>query len=260
MVWYQYVLVIAAGVLAGVINTLAGSGSLITLPLLVFLGLPADMANGTNRVGVVLQSVTAVGTIRARSGMRFAGSWWIIGICLVGSLAGAQVAVQVEERWMNLAIGLLMVVMLLVTLIKPEKWLRPAGDPDPTASRKPLNWLIFLAIGFYGGFIQAGVGVFLLSALVLACGYDLVRANAVKLMVVLVFSLPVLSIFLAGDKVEWRFGLLLAAGQVIGAWLGARFATENAHAPIWIHRLLVVVIAASIVKFLWPFAAAAISG
>ena len=253
MNWIQDGLVVAAGILAGIINTLAGSGSLITLPLLVFLGLPPHIANGTNRIGVIFQNITAVGTIHRRTGLNFSGSWWIIGWCLLGSLGGAAVAVQVDERWMNLALGVLMVFMLGVVLFKPEKWLRPPVEPDPLAYRKPRNMLIFLLIGFYGGFIQAGVGIFLLAAMVLGAGYDLVRANTLKLAVVLIFSLPVLGIFIAGGQVEWRYGLLLAIGQVIGAWGAARFATGNANAAIWIRRLLIAVILASIVKFVVEF-------
>ena len=255
MAWYEYLLIIGAGALAGAINTLAGSGSLITLPLLIFLGLPAGVANGTNRIGVLLQNVIAVGTIRSRSNFRFEGSWWIIGLCLIGPLAGAQVAVEVDERWMNLAIGILMIMMMAVVLLKPERWLNPPESPHPDAYRKPLNWLIFLAIGFYGAFIQAGVGIFLLAAMVLRGGYNLVNANAVKLMVVLVFTIPVLYIFLRGGQVEWRYGLLLAAGQMIGAWFAARFATGSPNASLWIRRLLIAVIAGSIIKILWPYAA-----
>jgi uncharacterized membrane protein YfcA len=249
-------LVLVAGFVAGVINTLAGSGSLITLPLLVFLGLPANVANGTNRIGVLFQNIIAVGTIRARSGFSLRGSWWVVGWCTAGALAGAQVAVQVDERWMDLAIGLLMAVMLVVVLLKPEKWLRPPSEPDPTAWKRPLNIAAFLAIGFYGGFIQAGVGIFLLSALVLSAGYDLVRANALKLVVVLVFSVPALAIFVAGGQVEWKYGLLLAAGQAAGAWFAARFATGNERAAIWIHRLLIAVILVSGIRFLLAFASA----
>jgi len=246
-------LVVAAGILAGIINTLAGSGSLITLPLLTFLGLPPHLANGTNRIGVIFQNLTAVGTIRARTGLKLAGSWWIIAWCLLGSLAGAKVAVEVDERWMNLALGILMVVMLGMVWFKPEKWLRPPGEPDPHAHRKPLNMAMFLAIGFYGGFIQAGVGIFLLAGAVLGAGYDLVRANTLKLVVVLVFSIPALGIFQAGGQVQWRYGLLLALGQVIGAWGAARFATGNANVAVWIRRLLIAVILASIVKFIYDF-------
>ncbi len=253
----QIILVLLAGVMAGAINTLAGSGSLITLPLLVFLGLPPNVANGTNRIGVLFQNITALSTMRANSALRIKGSWWIVGWCLLGSIAGARVAVSVDERWMNLALALLMATMLIVVIIQPEKWLREPGEPTAGAWKRPLNWLIFVLIGFYGGFIQAGVGIFLLAAMVLAGGYNLVHANVIKLLVVLVFSVPALLIFLQAGQVEWRYGLLLAVGQVIGAWAAARFATRSQRASLWIRRLLIAVILASIIKFVWEFAAAA---
>jgi len=249
---WEIVLVIGAGFLAGVINTLAGSGSLVTLPLLIFFGLPAHVANGTNRVGVFLQGLIALGTMRSRADLEVRSGGWIVGITLVGALAGAWVAVDVPERFMDGAIMGLMAFMLVVLLVKPKRWLQ-VGMPRPDAHRKPLNWLFFLAIGFYGGFIQAGVGVFLLAALVLRAGYNLVHANVIKLLVVFAFSLPVLAIFVWNGQVAWRYGLLLAAGQAVGAWVAARFATGNPHAETWIRRLLIAVVLASLIKFAVSF-------
>jgi uncharacterized membrane protein YfcA len=239
-------LVIGAGFLAGVINTLAGSGSLVTLPLLLSFGLPAHVANGTNRVGVFTQGLTALGTIRRRAEYDLRGGVWIVGLTLAGALVGARVAVDVPERLLRGAILGLMAFMLVVLLVRPKRWLH-RGQPRPDAARKPLNWLLFLAIGFYGGFIQAGVGIFLLSALVLRAGYNLVHANVIKLLVVFAFSLPVLAVFVYGGQVAWRYGLLLAAGQTAGAWAAARFATAVPDAERYIRWLLIAVVAASVV-------------
>jgi len=242
MDWYIYPLIVAAGFAAGFINTLAGSGSLITLPLLIFAGLPATIANGTNRVAVFLQTVVAVnkfhrsGTLDLRRGLLLAIP------AILGAILGAQIAVNLNERAMKTAIGILMVVMLVVILVKPKRWL--VGRPE-ILHRRP-GWLqlsIFFLIGIYGGFIQAGVGIFLLSGLVLGAGYELVRANAVKNLIVMVTTLFALIVFVAHGQVSWIPGLVLAIGNMLGAWVAARVAVEKGAKLVrWI---LIAVIAVS---------------
>lgn len=243
---WQAVQVVVAGALAGAINTLAGSGSLVTLPLLLSLGLPANVANGTNRVGVFFQGLTALGTIRARGTHNWKSGWWVVAWYTAGALIGARVAVDVPERMLKAAILVLMAFMLVVLLVRPQRWLANT-EPKPDAARKPLNWLLFLAVGFYGGFIQAGVGIFLISALVLRAGFDLVSANTIKLLVVFAFSLPVLAVFVRGGQVVWSYGLLLALGQALGAWGAARFATDVPNAAQYMRWLLIGVVLLSVV-------------
>jgi uncharacterized membrane protein YfcA len=155
---------------------------------------------------------------------------------------------------MNRAIAVLMGFMLIVILIKPKRWLRPR-DEQPEEKRGPLQWALYFVIGIYGGFIQAGVGIFLLASMVLGAAYPLIRANAVKLFVVGLYSIPVIGIFLMDGQIHWGYGLLLAAGQMIGAWFAARFATGHPKAEIYIHRLLILIVVASIGKFSGLYAA-----
>ena len=245
---WSALLALPAGFLAGVINTLAGSGSLVTLPLLVFLGLPAGVANGTNRIGVLLQSVVGAWEFR-RGGATLPRNVWLpIAAAVAGSVVGAAIAVDLDQVLLERSIAVLMVVMLGVVLVRPNRWLRER--PERTASRPA--WLVaplFFVIGLYGGFIQAGVGVLLLAAMVLGLGYDLVTANYVKLVVVLIYTVPAIGVFLANDQVDWMLGLLLAAGQAAGAWVAARFATTNERANIWVRRLLIAVVVVGILQF-----------
>jgi len=253
-VWYIYLLAILAGILAGIINTLAGSGSLITLPMLIFLGLPANAANATNRVGVILQNLVGIGILRRGGRLNLAGAWWLVVPAVLGSILGARIAVDLDARAMNTAIGVVMVVMLGVILLDPKRWLREKSILKP--GRPGIGILaLFFALGVYGGFIQAGVGVFLLAAMVLAVGYNLVDANGVKLVIVLAFTLSAIAVFIAGGQVHWGLGALMAAGQGCGAWLAARFAARSKSANVWVRRLLVAVVVASTWKLLgvWPF-------
>lgn len=233
------------GVAAGFINTLAGSGSLITLPLLILLGLPANVANGTNRVGVVMQNVVAVATFRQLGALDAGGTWKLVLPSVLGSVIGAQLAVDLNEALLRQIIGVLMLLMIVVMFIQPERWLQEHAGP-----RHARLWVevpLFFVIGIYGGFLQAGVGIFLIAALVLSAGFNLVSANAVKNLLVLVFTAAALVVFIVHDQVNWTLGLLLAAGQAVGAWFAARTAVKRgARFVRWVVIVVIVVSAGAL--------------
>jgi len=242
-----YLLAIGAGILAGFINTLAGSGSLITLSMLIFLGLPPSLANGTNRIGILIQSI--VGVLKFQSAGKFAwddGEFLIVPTTL-GAIVGAFIAIDLNEQWMNTAIAIVMAIMLVVIVLEPEKWLREKSELSANY-RGIGNFLLFFLIGAYGGFIQAGVGVFLLFAMVTRCGFSVANANAIKLFLVLIFTVPAVIIFVVYDQVHWLLGGIMAIGQGIGAWIAANFASNSKNAAIWTRRLLIVIITLSILK------------
>ncbi len=251
MAWYIYLAVLAAGFGAGFINTLAGSGSLITLPLLIFLGIPANVANGTNRVGVLFQNIVSTESFRRREVLDMRGSLILSAPAVIGSLIGAQIAVDLNEKVMEQAIGVLMVIMLLVIVLRPNRWLQ--GELKKMEERPSIFQLVlFFFIGMYGGFLQAGVGIFLLAGLVLGIGYDLVRANAVKVFIILAFTISSLLVFMINGQVLWGMGLLLAVGNSLGAWAAARMAVERG--ANFVRWLLIAVVAVSAAELLGVFA------
>ncbi len=224
--WYLYPLVILAGFACGFINTLAGSGSLITLPLLIFLGLPANVANGTNRVAIALQNTVGVWRFQKAGKLDFRRGIWLAVPAIFGAVLGAQIAVNLDEETMRRVIGMLMAVMLVVLIIRPKRWLE--GRPEEFGKRPGvIQMLTFFAIGIHGGFIQAGVGIFLLAGLVLGAGFDLVRANAVKVLIILLFTVFALGVFVYNNQVNWTIGLILAIGNMAGAWVGAQAAVKR---------------------------------
>ncbi len=246
--WYVYVGVILAGFLAGFINTLAGSGSLVSLPMLIFAGLPATLANGTNRVAILLQNIVAVRGYRSQGMLDWRQALWLSAPAALGAIAGAHIAVRLPEETMRRAIGAIMVLMLFVLVVNPKRWI--LGKPGQIRARPGMGeLLLFFFIGIYGGFIQAGVGVFLLAGLVLGAGFDIVRANAIKVFIILFFTVPALAIFLINSQVSWGWGLLLAVGNMSGAWVGTRFAARKG-AATWVHRLLILVVIYSAVRLL----------
>lgn len=247
MSWYHYVIAILGGAAAGFINTLAGNGSLITLPILIFLGLPATVANGTNRIGVLLQTIVGTAGFQRRGVLNWRAALVLAVPATLGSILGARIAVDLNEEVLETVIGIIMVIMLGVIVLRPQRWLEGRAG---AALHRP-GWkemAIFFAIGIYGGFIQAGVGIFLLAGLVLGAGYDLVRGNAIKGVIIMIFTVSALLVFVANDQVNWALGFLVAIGQMTGAWIGANFAVDRG--AIWVRRLLIVVVAVAAAQLL----------
>ncbi|MCS7037602.1 MAG: sulfite exporter TauE/SafE family protein [Saprospiraceae bacterium] len=245
----QWVLLALGGVVSGIINTLAGSGSLITLPILVFLcGLPAPIANGTNRIGVLLQNVVAIRALSHVGIADFQGSAWLVVPATIGGIVGSRIAVSITETWMNYTLGGLMAFMLIVLLLRPERWLRDS-KPAIEHHQHPLTVSAFFFIGVYGGFIQAGVGIFLLAGLVWLTRYSLSGGNGVKLLIVLMLTIPSTVVFFFYNQVHLGYGLLMALFQGVGAWIGVRFIAHVPNANLWIYRLLLAITAVSALKF-----------
>lgn len=249
---WVYLVLLAAGFLAGIINTLAGNGSILTITALsVAAGLPVGMANGTNRVGVTFQVLVGLRTFLKSGKTDFKGIWKIAIPTVIGSILGAYIAVEVgksNEIWLSRVIGGVMVFMLFLVLNNPKKWV----EENKNRKELALPWLmlIFLAVGFYGGFIQAGVGVIMLVVLMSATSYDLTNANAVKLLLTLLLNIPAFAIFIWSGQIEWIAGLTLSVAQMIGALWAAKFAVGHPKANYWIRAILVGIIIIAIVRFL----------
>lgn len=236
-------LLLLTGIFAGFINTLAASGSLITLPLLMFLGLSPHCANATNRVAIFFQNLVAVRNFKKQKILDIHSNLYLVIPALVGSVIGATLAVNINEKALNIFIGSLLFVMFFVILFKPSKWVKEqAGQIEG----KPAIWqmVIFFFIGVYGGFIQAGVGFFLLAGLVIGVGYNLLQANAVKVLIILGYTTVALGIFIWAGQVNYLFGITLAAGNATGAFIASKYAKQIGIKPIRYILLTAVMIAA----------------
>ena len=237
---------VVGGLVAGVVNAMAGGGSLLTLPLMIFLGIPPTVANGTNRVAIVVQGVTSVtgygraGKVPWRAVARLAAP------TLAGTVVGAYAATRMSDAAFRPVLGVVLLVMAGFVLISPARWLKPEAAEVPRFGAG--TYAAFFGIGIYAGFIQAGYGFFVLSALVVGSGLDLVRSNGIKVTLALVLSVVALAIFSAGGKVDWAAGAVLAVGNGIGGYLGARLAVKKG-AP-WIRWILVVMVVASALAIL----------
>ncbi|MEW6284513.1 MAG: sulfite exporter TauE/SafE family protein [Candidatus Eremiobacterota bacterium] len=237
------------GLAAGFVNTLAGSGSLLSLPMLMYLGLSPEVANGTNRVGVLLQNLVAVHGFRRQGALHLRSAAAPTITAVVGSLVGAGIAVQLDGDLLKKVLAALMLAMVGVMLLRPERWV----EERPEALRRfgPWQGLVFFAVGVYGGFIQAGVGIFLLAALVLGAGFELVRANGVKNWIVGWLTLFALVVFVRAGQVEWVSGLVLGAGSMLGAWLATRLAVKRG--ARFVHAFVIAVVLLSAADMLGFF-------
>ena len=243
MEWYHYILVVAVGIVAGIINTLAAGGSLLTLPVLMALGLPPNMANGTNRIAIFLQNVVGVGRFHKEKVMDFPSGFKVGLPAALGAIAGAFIAVNLNDEAMKLAIAGVMILVFFLMLLKPNRWINSHEEHPPIPYW--LQVIIFFFVGVYGGFIQAGVGFFLLTSLVLASGYELLKANALKLFVILLYTpLAIVIFFIHGDVNLWM-GLVLAVGNMTGAWIGTRMAVKRGAKFIRYFVLVAIIVAAT---------------
>ncbi|MEJ2334494.1 MAG: TSUP family transporter [Gemmatimonadales bacterium] len=244
--WREYVSLFAVGVVAGTLNVIAGGGSFLTLPLLIFLGLPPTVANGTNRVAILVQNVGAVWGFHRHRVVEW--RWLAVASppAIVGAVIGSWAALQIgDEAFQRLLAGL-MVVFAVWVLWNP---LRGADDSDVArqGGRRAVVAAGFFMVGLYGGFVQAGVGFLILAVTTLA-GLDLVRGNALKVLLVLTYIPITLLIFGLGGKVAWTAGFALAAGNLLGGLVGVRLTVLKGHR--WVRRVVIVAIIAFALK-LW---------
>jgi uncharacterized protein len=247
MEWYLYPILIAAGIIAGFINTLAGSGSLITLPLLMFMGFPANIANATNRIGIFLQSAVGAASFRHHKVFEFREGIWLALPATIGSFLGALAAVSLSGKIMEAVIGGLLLFMFIIVLYKPEKWI---SEKAGKIEGRPKLWqvIIFFFIGIYGGFIQAGVGFILLAGLVFGAGVNLTKANALKVFIVFVYTSVALIVFICNRQINYLAGFVLAFGSMIGAYIATKVALRSG--PKIVRIILLVILLISALKYI----------
>lgn len=239
----EITILILSGLLVGFINTLAGGGSIISLSVLMFLGLPANIANGTNRIALLIQNIGAVGNFKRQKVLDTKKGILLAIPATLGSVGGAFIAVDLNKHIIEVAIGIVMIVMMFVILYKPQQWLKgkkELRDKNVTVAQL----ILYFFIGIYAGFLHMGVGYALLAALVLGSGYDLVKANAVKVFIILIWTPIDLVIFIMHGQVNFAYGLTLAIGNFAGALIASRMAVRKGAAFVrWIIIAVIVVTA-----------------
>lgn len=246
---FHIVVLVVSGIMAGFINTIAGGGSILTLPALMLLGMPADIANATNRVGVFLQSAAAMHGFRQHGKLPLEALVPILLPTVLGSLIGSLVASYLSPDLLKPLLLGTMITMMLIILLKPQ--MLPEGESTPlTLTEKPSGAFWLFVAGLYGGFVQAGVGFILIAALAGSLRYDLVRANALKMTCTGVFGLVALGVFVARDQVAWAPGLVMGVSTIIGVRMSVRYAITAKHSTLklWLIGMSLVVCVAALLK------------
>jgi len=242
----KILLLFGIGSLAGFINIMAGGGSAITLPTLIFLGLEGSLANGTNRVAIVIQNISAILSFRQEKYQKFKLSLKLAAFTLPGAIAGAFIATNISnELFQNILAYILIGVIISIFLPKPNQ------KKSEDLPRQRSTWFIYptmFVIGFYGGFVQVGVGFLFMASLYHFLKLDLVRVNMHKVFIILIYTIPALFIFFFTNNVDLKLGLALGAGNALGAWWAAKISVKKGEVVIRI--ILIVVILFMALKLL----------
>lgn len=226
-----FVLVLGGGA-AGFINALAGGGSVITIPILnEMVGI--STANGTNRIAILAANVTAVAGFQSGKAIPWRQVFPLVPPTVIGAALGAWAASETDPDVLRRVFAAVLLLVALSVVGRPNRWV----EERDASLREPWRSMAFLAIGFYGGFVQAGVGFLLLAGLVLGGGLTLVTGNGAKVVLILAYTPVALLLFARAAQVDWGVGAVLAAGQMTGAWIAARLAVKKGAA--WIRWVLV---------------------
>ena len=203
--WYHYVLLVVVGFAVGFINTIAGGGSLLALPTLIFLGLPPSVANGTNRVAIIIQTSLATAGFKSKGVSTFPFNAYLGISALIGAIIGAQIAVDIKGETFNRILAIVMMAVVLIIIFKPKINVEELAERT-TGKHLWIGIIAFFFIGIYGGFINAGIGFVIILFLHYVNRMNLVRVNATKVSVVLAYTLSALVVFIINDKIDWLAG------------------------------------------------------
>src|SRR6478609_6246726 len=248
MEWYEYPLIISVGFLAAFLNTVGGGGSLFSVPILTFMGLPITMANATSRVAILFQNIFAVGGFKSKGvELPWPYSLYLGLASLGGGLLGSLLASRVpDEICSKIFVGVMILAVFLI-IYDPFK---SKGEEKMDAKSQWTGAFFFLFIGVYGGFVQAGIGFLVIAVLSMVNNLSLVKSNYVKVFAAIVYTGVSVAVFAYEGKIIWITGLVLAIGHAMGGWYASRWSVKAGE--VWIKRVMIVSVLAMAVK-LWFF-------
>lgn len=246
---WHYPLLILVGFIAGFINTMAGGGSLLTLPLLIFLGLPSAVANGTNRIAIFMSAFSATAGFKSKGISNYPFNFYLGFSGLIGALIGAQIAVDIKGELFNKILAVIMIVVVLLIVFKPK--IDSINILERlTGKHLYISMVAFFFIGIYGGFINAGIGFVIMLFLHYYNKLNLVKVNATKVVIVLIYTTGAIITFALAGKINWIYGIFLASGNFLGGWISSRWSVKKGEKAI--KAFLVVMVLLMSIK-LWFF-------
>jgi hypothetical protein len=236
---FSILILFGVGLIAGFMNVTAGGGSTLTLPTLIFLGLDAAVANGTNRIAIFVQNVFAVYSFKKEKYQQFNLSLKLSLFTLPGAIAGAILAVKISDALFQRILGVVM-IGIIISMIIPKAKIALDNNSKKKITVTVLISMLF--VGFYGGFVQVGVGFIIMAALNYLLKFDLVHVNMHKVFIVLVYTVPALLIFIFTGSINWLFGISLAAGNAIGGWWAVKVSVKKGDKLIKVVLIIAILI------------------
>lgn len=245
---WHYAALISAGVVGGAINVMAGGGSVITVPMMVFLGVPGPIANGTNRIAILVQNLTAAGTFWSAGKHNLALSMRLSACAMPGAVLGAWLGSSLSGEWFRWVLAAVMVIVLIL-MHSSGRRTTPSTNTVINPTRRRWGYLLMVAAGFWGGFIQIGMGFILMPILHRVMGYDLVTTNVQKVFITASYTAVALIIYSLNSDVLWLLGATLAVGNGLGGYIGARLTLTGGETLI--QRVMTVAILIMVVRLLF---------
>jgi len=245
--WYEYLLIIVVGFGAAFLNTVGGGGSLFTVPILTFLGMPITLANATSRVAILSQNVFAVfGFASKNVELPKKYSMWLCLTSLVGGFIGSTLASSIDDKIFSRLFVVVMLISLTLVIFDPFK--SKSSEENLSPRRQAIGAFIFFFIGIYGGFVQAGIGFLVIGTLSLVNNMKLVKINYLKVFVAILYTAISVAVFAFEGKIVWYTGFILAIGHALGGWYASRWSVKAGE--VWIKRIMIVSVLAMAIK-LW---------
>ena len=245
----EYLLLIPVGFIAGFLNTVAGGGTLLTLPTLIFLGLPASVANGTNRIAILVQTLTAVRGFKSKGESMYPFSLYLGISALLGSFIGAKLAININGELFNKILAIIMLMVLTIIIFKPKVAISTLVEKT-TGKVLYKSIIIFFFLGIYGGFINAGIGFLMLLILPHVNGLTLLKSNVTKVFVVFMYTIGAVIVFAYENKINYPLAFILTIGNASGAWIASRWSVKKDDKVI---KLFLIITVSSLAVKLWFF-------
>jgi uncharacterized protein len=241
------ILLIITGIVSGLLNTLASGGSVITMPVLIFLGVPSTVANGTNRIPILAGSLTAVISFWHKGILALDESIRLAIPTMAGAAIGALIASYLKVETMTAVVVGVTIISLGILLFNPRKLI--LNPPEKAIEVTNRGMLLFFLVGIWAGFIIIDTATFLLLGLILVVGFEIIRANAVKNFLLLGISGISLGIFIIRGEVNLVYGIIICIGSIVGSYIGSILATKE-EIKVWIFYLLIAAVLLEMVHFL----------
>lgn len=219
-----FMVLAVVGAVAGFLNVLAGGGSALTIPLMIFLGYDATVANGSNRIAIQVEALSAVAAYKKHKHSDFPLSLKLSLMTLPGGILGAFYAVKIDDGLFTKILGVVM-ILIIITLVFPKA--QVVAHAKTHQLKNWLAWPVMFAVGFYGGFIQAGVGFVIMAALLHLYGMDLIKVNMHKVFIVMVFTVPAVILFIVTDNVNWFAAIALSIGMMLGTFVAVKMSIKK---------------------------------